>query len=114
MGLDPGSPGPYPRLKAAPNHWAIGTARPMDFISDFQPSIPGVPQLKSLEGSLPAPSLGIELHLQLKGSEGPAESAPLYIPKALGTQASLRQQCCHLVDLCSSGEKTLLAILDII
>ena len=26
MELDPGSPGSHPRLKAAPNHWAIGAA----------------------------------------------------------------------------------------
>ena len=26
VGLDPGSPGSYPRLKAAPNHWAIRAA----------------------------------------------------------------------------------------
>ena len=26
VGLDPGSPGSHPRLKAAPNHWATGAA----------------------------------------------------------------------------------------
>ena len=27
MGLNSGSPGSYPGLKAAPNHWAIGAAQ---------------------------------------------------------------------------------------
>ena len=26
VGLDPGSPGSYPRLKAAPNRWVMGAA----------------------------------------------------------------------------------------